>query len=1304
MNPNLSTQHQNELLRATFAKISECRDELETLDARLREQTLAIQQYRRTEHQDAHSIALKTRQQLETEFHQQAQVLSEAFQTETKLTKAELQDELGDTKKQIKQQHSDGEYDWFLSKQRLEKEVEADKEAAKEAFRTEKSNLRQYQQEFVGLTEEAKATLGRHGGELNVHGGDLLDPPDDSDHLAAHRRTFGQIQQLVTQFRRTFWVRYQEERWYLIAFLAGMLVLPFPIHLALDNLFLAGMIAAGVSLFAAVASWGVSRRFARHAASQFEEPFASAIATGKQQLLASQQQNKHSCERKIAKLEKHLVTQTTKLDEQWEQKRVELSEYLQKRQTELQSLASKRGSMVQQQWLAKENTLKQKYEPRIQELQVQLEEKKEQLAATEQQQLSELNVEVANRRVALQKGWQDYMAAAGDDVAQMLRIANTHRIDLTADFADWIPPTQPPLAVPLGNLTVPLTHRSNRLPEGEGFEIDADHWTLPAALDLLHAPSLLVESSMEKDGAAELLRLAMVRLLTSTPAGKLRFTIVDPVGLGQSFSSLMHLGDYDEELIQHRIWTEPSHIQTRLADLTHHMENIIQTYLRNEFTSIQDYNRQAGEVAEAFRVLVIANFPAGFTEEAAQRLLSVVSSGPRCGVFTLMSVDPTQEMPRNFDLEELRGQTNVLVLDGEAMKWGDSPLGGFAIDCDKLPNEEQVTHIMHHVGKHAKEAARVEVPFAAVAPAEGQWWTGDSRNEISVSLGRAGATKLQEMRLGKGTSQHVLISGKTGSGKSTLLHAFITNLSLKYSPAEVQFYLIDFKKGVEFKAYAEHGLPHARVIAIESEREFGQSVLQRLDGELRRRGDLFRRVGVQSVAGYRDARPDENMPRILLVIDEFQEFFVKEDKISQEASLLLDRLVRQGRAFGIHVLLGSQTLAGAYSLARATIGQMAVRVALQCSAADANLILSDDNDAARLLRRPGEAIYNDANGMVEGNHPFQVVWLTDLEKESYLRQLAVRSAEGEMRVDAPIVFEGNVAAEVGKNLQLSKAWSAPAPEEVPLAPRAWLGEAVAIKEAPAVVFHRRSGANVMLVGQQDETALGIMASSLLSLASFSPSDPQKQTRFIVLDGTRPESPMAGCWKNLQEVAGIDLSLMKPRDALTSLSDLHAEVMRRQENSIDDGVTTFLFIYNLSRFRDLQRTDDDFGFGGFDESKKASPAEMLAGVLRDGPSYGIHTVLWSESYSNLMRWVDRPSLRDIESRVLFQMSATDSSNLMDSSAASNLGPHRAMFYSEDRGRAERFRPYGVPQDEILLRIRAWQSEREQPGKQPSDNSG
>src|SRR5438094_2572705 len=94
---------------------------------------------------------------------------------------------------------------------------------------------------------------------------------------------------------------------------------------------------------------------------------------------------------------------------------------------------------------------------------------------------------------------------------------------------------------------------------------------------------------------------------------------------------------------------------------------------------------------------------------------------------------------------------------------------------------------------------------------------------------------------------------------------------------------------------------------------------------------------------------------------------------------------------------------------------MAVRIALQCSEADAQLILSEDNAAARLLSRPGEAIYNDANGLMEGNHPFQVVWLSDSEREAYLRQIAELAEPRRLATPPPIVFEGNAAADITEN-------------------------------------------------------------------------------------------------------------------------------------------------------------------------------------------------------------------------------------------------------------------------------------------------
>src|SRR5690606_15639421 len=111
---------------------------------------------------------------------------------------------------------------------------------------------------------------------------------------------------------------------------------------------------------------------------------------------------------------------------------------------------------------------------------------------------------------------------------------------------------------------------------------------------------------------------------------------------------------------------------------------------------------------------------------------------------------------------------------------------------------------------------------------------------------------------------------------------------------------------------------------------------------------------------------------------------------------------------------------GAYSLARSTIDQMAVRIALQCSEADAHLILSEENAAARLLTRPGEAIYNDANGRLEGNNLFQVVWLPDERRESYLEQIHEMNARRRSSAVPPLVFEGNVPADASKNELLNR--------------------------------------------------------------------------------------------------------------------------------------------------------------------------------------------------------------------------------------------------------------------------------------------
>ncbi|MFZ1239109.1 MAG: hypothetical protein WAV66_07150, partial [Anaerolineae bacterium] len=97
---------------------------------------------------------------------------------------------------------------------------------------------------------------------------------------------------------------------------------------------------------------------------------------------------------------------------------------------------------------------------------------------------------------------------------------------------------------------------------------------------------------------------------------------------------------------------------------------------------------------------------------------------------------------------------------------------------------------------------------------------------------------------------------------------------------------------------------------------------------------------------------------------------------------------------------------------------------------------------------------------------------------------------------------------------------------------------------------------------------------------------------------------------------------------------------------------------------------------------ASPAQQFATILREGPDVGIHTLVWCDTMTNLNRTLDRRILREFGLRVAFQMSTEDSSALLDTPAAGKLGPYRALFYSEDEGRLEKFRPYGAPADAWL----------------------
>lgn len=903
------------------------------------------------------------------------------------------------------------------------------------------------------------------------------------------------------------------------------------------------------------------------------------------------------------------------------------------------------------------------------------EAKKDVFASTRDAELAKITAEEAASWTALEKDWKNH-------VGPIYEAVNAMNATLTPEFPAWSREivngwTAPRIFAPAtkyGHLDLDLTKNPEGLPKDERLALPGPaQLSIPLALSFPNEGSLLFETH-DSGGATVVgtLNNVILRLLQKTPPGKVAFTIIDPVGLGQNFAGIMHIADHEDSIINRRIWTQRDQIEERLAELNEHIEKVIQMYLRNEYATITEYNEQAGSTAEKYHFLVVADFPAGFSDVAAKRLQSIAISGPRCGVFTLIHWDQRQPAPDGFLADELRQNSVFLRQDkGQFFIGQQSFKTNAKLVFDPPPADDLAVDLVHKIGKASIDSNRVEVPFEHIAPKPDELWTGETTNELRVAIGRTGATKLQYLAIGKGTRQHALFAGKTGSGKSTLFHVIITNLALSCSPDQVEFYLIDFKKGVEFKCYATKKLPHARVIAIESDREFGLSVLQRVDEELKRRGDIFRKMGVQDVAGYKRAGGTEPMPRSLLLIDEFQEFFVDDDAIAQAASLLFDRIVRQGRAFGIHVLLGSQTLGGAYTLARATLGQMVIRVALQCNEADAYLIMDENNPAPRLLSRPGEGIYNDAAGAIEGNSPFQVVWLSDEDRDVWLDKIHDLAVAKHDQHPTPIVFEGNAPADIHENDPLRRALATKS-EKAPAAAHCWLGAPNLIKGPTEAVFRRQSGNHLLIVGQREEAATTLIGTSLVSLAAQYPVGTAK---FILLHAANPESPEE---KFLDHITGIiphGVQVSKGHDIADVMNELAAELKTRGSDSsaAADAPPIYFFIHGIQKFKKL-RHEDDFSFG---DSESSNPGQQLNDLLCEGASHGIHLIIVADTFNNVGRFMSRKALSEIEMRVLFQMSQNDSASLIESPKAANLGLHRAIFYNEHEGQMETFRPYAMP---------------------------
>ena len=400
-----------------------------------------------------------------------------------------------------------------------------------------------------------------------------------------------------------------------------------------------------------------------------------------------------------------------------------------------------------------------------------------------------------------------------------------------------------------------------------------------------------------------------MRLFMRLPPGTINFTFIDPVTLGESFAMFTRLVDIDDrtsEVINGKIWSSPADIEQKLKIMTDHISNVTQRCLQGKYDNIYEYNRVAEQNAEAYQVLMLMDFPAGLTDQSLKLLEQIVTSGPKCGVFTVIYRNESQykkiserlhplilNIENSFQVFDFNENCTQISCFGEKIK--DKPLLWSNL---KPPSATQMDQILDTLKKGIKSADKVVIGIDKVSNAES---TNTTKNGIRIPIGIHGANEVQYLTLGVGGSHHALIAGVAGSGKSSLLHTIILRTLTQYSPDELSIYLVDFKRGVEFKIYADFRLPAFKVIAIESEREFGYNILLALEREQKIRANQFKKSHVDKIEEYREL--GKKMPRILVIMDEFHELFSNvNDEFAKKSAIIMERIVRQGRAFGVHLI------------------------------------------------------------------------------------------------------------------------------------------------------------------------------------------------------------------------------------------------------------------------------------------------------------------------------------------------------------------------------------------------------------------
>lgn len=773
-----------------------------------------------------------------------------------------------------------------------------------------------------------------------------------------------------------------------------------------------------------------------------------------------------------------------------------------------------------------------------------------------------------------------------------------------------------------------------------------------------NATGFCIDSSCENQ-VAELMQTLAFRILLSIPVELVKCHFIDLHSFGQSTKLFNRLAEKAEKITQGALVSD----KNGLASLVSELESHINRLNRNELldaTSLSEYNADPSHIAVPYHFVFFTRIHDKVEKDIISRIYSLCSgrNASTCGIyfFYTYSVDHQATQQQNDPLSDLLGISTLVTKEAKGFRLSNT-IYGKAFEERYVFEPEKITSASLNpiIDAIAKKAANIKPPVVSFDQmledmmANGEYWKGSTIDGITIPIGRKGANGLVNFNLaGKTADYFAMIGGRPGYGKTVLLHDIICNGSIIYPPQELEFYLIDCTNGTGFKPY-QH-LPHARFISITKQREYTDSAIEYLVNEMYRRAELFKDAGeqtgeaIEKIEKYRTITGKE-LPRILVIIDEFQVLLEKKDRLSMKIRGALEKIIREGRKYGISIVFCTQS----YRNIDFDTELITLRIAFNLKEMDSLKVLGSGNDSAAHLTKKGEAILNNSNGEKEANVLFQAAYTEKVQH--YVSFCVDRWNELDIEKPKRFVFDGKAVSNIANNVQFVDSLSETSPNSNLIV--TWVGVPMFIRPIHSfATFRKAIGSNMLICGTDVNAALSTMT---LVNYQISQSIEDIESSLFITDYFSESSDASQYLRKFAEIASIPYL---PKRELEPVIDSIATLLKKRidddmagiENDDTPIIGTIAYIQNAPDMKKNQ----------FNQPSKLMA--KIQDILKNGPDYGIHLIVYAYNYKGLVDVMDNAFVSTFGNRIILQGGAI---GLQMAQEADTLDEGTAFLVTEDK---------------------------------------